>query len=241
MSEVEFLKAYDPTLFERPSASVDMVIFTLLNRQLHVLTVKRDEHPFKDCWSLVGGYVDLEGDTTLEATARRKLQEKTGVKTPYLEQFLTIGNATRDPRGWSITTVYFALIAATDVPLKPGKGAVDSQWSPIENSQINCSLAFDHAAILTACIERLRHKVLYTSLPVYLMSEAFTLSELQDVYEIILGKTIDPKSFRRRLLNAEILAETGEMRSSSKRPAKLYRLLPSASAHFFLRTIEAAG
>ena len=121
-----------------------------------------------------------------------------------------------------------------------GQGTIDTQWAKVENGQVSSPLAFDHAEILSRCTDRLRSKVLYTSLPIYLMPETFTLSELQAVYEIILGQQIDPKSFRRRLLSADIIEETGEKRHISKRPASLYRLKESNNPHFFVRNIECA-
>jgi ADP-ribose pyrophosphatase YjhB (NUDIX family) len=104
-SEEKFLKSYDSSVFEKPSSAVDTVIFTVFDDSLHALIVKRSNHPFKDRWSLVGGYIDVKNDQDIEETAKRKLKEKTGVNTPYLEQFCTIGNKGRDPRGWSSTTV----------------------------------------------------------------------------------------------------------------------------------------
>jgi len=240
-SEEEFLRDYDSSVFEKPSTSVDTAIFTVLEGHLHVLTVKRAEHPFKDCWSLAGGFIDLKNDVDIEATAKRKLEEKTGVKTPYLEQFGTIGNKTRDPRGWSVTTVYFALIPCHEVHLRAGKGASDIKWSKVTGGKVKDKLAFDHVEILEKCTERLRSKVLYTSLPAYLMPKNFTLGELQKIYEIILDKKIDHKSFRRRILSVDILEETGEMRHDTGRPAALYRLKASHHPHFFVRNIEGAS
>jgi 8-oxo-dGTP diphosphatase len=240
-AEEDFLRDYDPTAFERPSTSVDTAIFTVLDGHLHVLTAKRAEHPFKDRWSLVGGFIDLQKDNDLESTAKRKLEEKTGVKTPYLEQFGTIGNKKRDPRGWSVTTVYFALIPCYEVHLRAGKGAVDIKWSKVTGGKVMEELAFDHAEILAKCAERLRSKVLYTSLPVYLMPKEFTLGDLQKVYEIILDKKVDHKSFRRRILSAGILEATGKMRHDGKRPAHLYRQEKSCRTHIFVRNIEGAS
>ncbi len=240
-SEKDFLRHYDPSVFASPITSVDTVIFTVIEGYLHVLTVKREEHPFKDCWALVGGFIDIHKDIDLEATAKRKLEEKTGVQTPYLEQFGTIGNKTRDPRGWSVTTVYFALIPNHTIELRPGKGAVDIKWSKVHEGNITEKLAFDHSELLFQCAERLRSKVLYTSLPIHLMPDDFTLGELQKVYEMILGKKIDHKSFRRRILSADILTETGKMRHEGKRPAHLYRLKDNSNTHFFVRNIEGAS
>lgn len=240
-TEEDFLRNYDSSAFEKPITSVDIVIFTVLNNHLHVLTIKRAEHPFKDLWSLVGGFIDLQNDADLESAAMRKLKEKTGVKSPYLEQFGTIGNRSRDPREWSVTTVYFALIPCHTVKLQPGKGTIDIKWSKVIDGKIKDKLAFDHSDILAKCTERLRSKVLYTSLPIYLMPKDFTLGELQKVYEVILDKKIDHKSFRRRILNAEIIEDIGKMRHEGKRPAHLYQLKEMNSPHFFVRNIEGAS
>lgn len=240
-TEEEFLQGYDPKEFDRPSATVDTVIFTVIDETLRVLLIKRDEHPFQSRWSLVGGFIDINKDRDVEATALRKLWEKTGVKTPYLEQFGTIGNKKRDPRGWSLTTVYFALIQSDGLLLKQGEGASAIKWAEIEQGRVKDKLAFDHAEILAACAERLRSKTLYSSLPLHLMPPLFTLGELQKVYEIILGSKLEHKSFRRRILSAGVVEETEEYRHEAKRPALLYRARAGHWSHFFVRNIEGAA
>lgn len=239
-TEEAFLRTYDADFFKKPNTTVDTVIYSIIGDDLHVLLLKRSEHPFQDTWSLVGGFIDITLDSDLEATAMRKLKEKTGVDAPYLEQFGTIGNNTRDPRGWSVTTVYFALIPTQNLSLCVGKGASEIKWSKIVDGKVKEKLAFDHTEILTKCTQRLRNKVLYTSLPVYFLQEDFTLGELQKVYEIILGDKIDHKSFRRRILSADILEETGAMRQDGRRPAHLYKLNRQHGTHFFIRNIEGA-
>ncbi len=237
-TEADFLREYDPRAFDRPNCTVDMCIFTIRDAALHVLLVRRENHPFKDCWALAGGFVDIAADEDLEATARRKLLEKTGVSAPYLEQFGTIGNRTRDPRGWSITTVYFALVSPDAPQHRPGEDSGRIRWSRVEGLGIVERLAFDHAELLAGCLRRLRDKVLYTSLPVHLMPDVFTLGELQRIYEGILGCRLEHKSFRRRMVNSGILEETGEFRHEAKRPAQLYRLKERLRTHFFLRNLE---
>lgn len=239
-TEAEFLKAYDANAFERPNVSVDTVIFTVSGGYLQVLLVQREHHPCQGQWSLVGGFIDVQGDEQLIDTAKRKLKEKTGVSTPYLEQFCSYGSKARDPRGWSVTTVYFALIPSEGIVLEAGQGATDIKWSVVKNGKVKDKLAFDHTPILAECTERLKSKVLYTSLPVHLMPDEFTLAELQNVYEIILGERIEHKSFRRRLLGAGILEETGKMRETGRRPAMIYRRKKGGETHFFVRTIEGA-
>lgn len=239
-TEAEFLKTYDANAFERPNVSVDTVIFTVSAGQLQVLLVQREHHPCQGLWSLVGGFIDVQKDKALIDTAKRKLAEKTGVKTPYLEQFGSYGNKARDPRGWSVTTVYFALIPADSITLRSGQGATDIKWATVKDGKVRDKLAFDHAQILSECTERLKSKVLYTSLPVHLMPEEFTLAELQKVYEIILGEKLEHKSFRRRILAADIIEETGRTKNTGRRPAMIYRKKKGEGTHFFVRNIESA-
>lgn len=240
ISETEFLETYDASAFNRPNASVDTVIFTVMNGELKVLLVRRDSHPFKNMWSLVGGFIDMDDDETLEDTAKRKLFEKTGVKTPYVEQYGTIGNKNRDPRLWSLTTVYFALLPYSSLNVRRGdEPPTDTKWFTIsDKGEVSDKLAFDHQEILKGCHERLRQKVLYTSLPIYLMNKQFTLTELQEGYEIVLGHKLEAKSFRRRMLAADIIEETGEMKTGLHRPAKLYSIAKNKTPHYFLRNIE---
>ncbi len=237
-TEEKFLQEYNAAAFERPNTTVDVVIFSVFDNCLHVLIIKRAQHPFKSKWSLIGGYVDIDKDEDLESTAKRKLAEKTGVKTPYLEQVETIGNKKRDPRGWTMTTIYFALISKENIEFISRKEIEGIKWSKINDGYIEEKLAFDHDEILKICFDRLKNKILYTSLPIHLMQTDFTLGELQKVYEIILNNKIDHKSFRRRLLSVDLLEETGKVRADGKKPAKLYRLKEDKKTHFFTRKIE---
>lgn len=234
--EQEFIKNYDAKKFKRPNTAVDTLIFTVKNHALHVLIIKRDDYPFKGWWSFVGGFVDVDKDKTLEDTAKRKLFEKTSVATPYVEQFKTIGNFDRDPRGWTVSTIYFALIPSENLVLKCGNGAQEIKWSKISNGKIKEKLAFDHSEILTDCLTRLKSKVMYTSLPVFLLPNEFSLSELQQVYEIILERNIERKAFQRRMLNSAILLDTGKRKFSGRRPARLYTL-SNRNAFYFSRLI----
>lgn len=237
-SEKEFLKSYDIHEFDIPLTSVDMSIFTIKDEFLQVLLVKRAQHPALGKWALPGGFVDLKKDKTLDDTARRKLLEKTGVDTPYLEQVASFGSAKRDPRGWSVTVAYFALISSEDITLESNESSDEVAWVPIDRVKNEFKLAFDHQDILERCYERLQGKVQYTSLPVNLLPDAFTLTDLQNTFELILEKGVEKKSFRRRILDAGILEETGEMRTGSNRPAKLYRVKKGSESHYFSRNLE---
>ena len=223
--------------FERPLTSVDVVIFTVLNEQLQVLLIKRPEKPFPGVWALPGGFVDVKKDVSLEACARRKLLDKTGVKSPYLEQLGSWGGKTRDPRGWSATHAYFVLLPAESVQLVQDK-AKPTQWHPVGELSPRKRLAFDHGQILQAALERLRSKVEYTSLPAFLLPEPFTLPQLQKVYEVVLGRPIDKSGFRTRALAADFLKEDGFLDVGSPRPAMGYRLKTRESLVYFPRTFS---
>lgn len=231
--------------FVRPFTTVDVVIFAVREERLHVLLVQRPSdavEPFPRVWALPGGYVDVEKDETLLACARRKLHEKTGVASPYLEQLGSWGSATRDPRGWSATHVYFALLPDAQVLLTAGANATDVAWSDVDTVlKKRAQLAFDHSEILRAAVERLRSKVEYTSLPAFLLPEPFTLPQLQRIYEIVLGRQVDKSGFRTRMLMADFLEEVGVVESDSNRPPMGYRLKDREKAVFFPRTFSPRG
>jgi len=223
--------------FQCPLTSVDLAIFAVNDDNLYVLLVDRpdtDSEPFPNQPALPGGFVDVDQDENLIACANRKLFEKTGVEAQYLEQVGSWGDASRDPRGWSTTHVYFALIAyvhSTEL-------ANRSKWVEVEQVVKNDRMAFDHLHLLTAAIDRLRSKVEYTSLPAYLLQTPFTLPQLQRVYEVILDRRLDKSSFRTRTLSANYLEETGLMKVEAPRPAMGYCLKPDQSLVFFPRPLK---
>ena len=210
----------------RPLTTVDVVILSIRGGKLCVVLVKRPgdkDEPYPGRWSLPGGFVDVERDRNLEDCAMRKLKEKTGVASPYLEQLGSWGDAKRDPRGWSATHVYLALVAFREVTLVSGGNAQEASWFEIVDSGVSTRLAFDHKELLAAAIARIRAKVEYTSLPVHLVEEPFTLTELQRAYEVVLGRSVNKAAFRTRVLDAGIAESTGEFRGGQARPAELYR------------------
>ena len=227
--------------FAQPYTTVDVVIFTVREDALQVLLVQRPSdtgEPFPGLWALPGGFVDIELDHDLLACARRKLLEKTGVASPYLEQLGSWGSAARDPRGWSATHAYFALIPSPEQPLAKGANAADVAWFSVDELPSRKRLAFDHAQILQAALERLRSKVEYTSLPAFLLPEPFTLPQLQHTYEVVLGRSVDKSGFRTRMLAAGFLEEVGLIESDSNRPPLGYRLKDRTRPAVFPRTFS---
>jgi ADP-ribose pyrophosphatase YjhB (NUDIX family) len=229
--------------FPRPLVSVDLAIFTVADDALRVLLVQRPQvprEPFPGLWALPGGFVDIDADADLEACALRKLKEKTGVAAPYLEQLGSWGSARRDPRGWSTTHAYFALLAepAPRVGANAGANPADARWFEVKGDSAGTRLAFDHAEILATALARLRGKVEYTSLPAYVLPKEFTLTDLQRAYEIVLGRALEKSAFRTRVLAAGLVEPAGRTRRGPNRPAQLYRLKNPRKPVFFSRTFS---
>jgi ADP-ribose pyrophosphatase YjhB (NUDIX family) len=280
-TEEEFLKTYDASKYPRPSVTVDMVIFTVMNRvqpnyrklpekELKVLLIKRGGHPFKDCWALPGGFVQpTEG---IDVAAGRELLEEAGVANVYMEQLYTWGEPERDPRTRVISCSYMALIDASKITLQAGDDAVDAQWFTVkkilkrdkqtltktgsvrkqkfvlslvsdnisletqlektittnkirtEDEQIIVpgQLAFDHARMISYALDRLRNKIEYTDIAFNLLPEFFTLTQLQQVYETILGHELLKANFRRKIEDKVI--ETDQFTDvAAHRPSRLYK------------------
>lgn len=234
-TEAEFLRQYNPHDFDAPLVTVDQCIFTLREGDLHVLLVQRAEHPFKGRWGLPGGFIDTETDTDLTATACRKLIAKTGVETPYLEQVCSLGGPSRDPRGWSVTVLFMALVRYQRTAEFIATVA-DARWWPVAAAS-RLQLAFDHNLLLQKARKRLRDKTAYTLLPMHIIDAPFTLTQLQQAFEILLDKSLEKKSFRRRMLNADVLEEAGEgaTEGGRGRPAVLFRPRKGSEAHQFVR------
>lgn len=210
----------------RPAVTVDMVLFAFLENQLQVLLVQRGVAPFEGQWALPGGFVGVE--ESLEEAAQRELLEETGVRDVYLEQLYTFGAPDRDPRGRVITVAYFALLSMDDIAHIEVSGGDDASEARWWNMYRLPALAFDHGRILDYALQRLRWKLEWTALGFLLLPEEFTLSELQTVYETVLNEDLDKRNFRRKILSADILEETGNYREGDHRPAKLYRFTAGA-------------
>lgn len=282
-AEKEFLKNYKPGDYEKPSVTVDILIFTiddkkdengkkLSEKDLKVLLIKRKYPPFMDCWAIPGGFVNM--DESLEEAALRELKEETDIDQVYLEQLYTWGNVGRDPRMRVISVVYMALVPKENLNPKAKDDAVEAAWFTIKKKQlmeysggsssmlilenekksiqihysvkessvmkgvINIKntrteaiagseeeLAFDHGDILDMALERLKNKVEYTTIAFNLVHEEFTLPELQQVYETILGKTLYKANFRKKIM--PMVLKTDNLKTNvAHRPVQYYRFNP---------------
>ncbi|MEK3915933.1 NUDIX domain-containing protein [Paenibacillus sp. FSL H7-0331] len=286
LTEQEYLQAYDASIYERPSVTVDMLIFTVMNKEqdnyrklpeksLQLLLIKRGEHPFIGQWALPGGFVSVH--ERVEDAALRELKSETNIENIYMEQLFTWGDVERDPRTRVISCSYMALVDRTSLDIQAGDDAADAKWFEVayhvfQEKKTNLDhgyelekllkitlrngletvsatvkivevvsgrstrvsrevvdsqgIAFDHAKIIEYAIERLRNKIEYTDIAFNLMPPLFTLSELQQVYEVLLGKELLAAAFRRKM--ASMVIETNEFtKDAGHRPSKLYRFNPN--------------
>lgn len=280
LTEEEFLKKYKPGDYERPSLTVDMVLFTLDDEEekdikkvpekvLKVLLIKRNNHPFMGCWAIPGGFVDI--NENIEDAVYRELKEETNIDNVYLEQLYTWGDVKRDPRMRVVSTSYMALVNKEDINAKAGDDAAEVAWFNISKKLISSEdfkivshiilenkekdikivyeiienieikgynknstfeikliegergLAFDHIKILNYSLERMRNKVQYTTIAFSLLPREFTLMELQQVYELLLGRLLTKQNFRRWI--NPMVTKTDKVKSNrAYRPSSLYTL-----------------
>jgi 8-oxo-dGTP diphosphatase len=218
-------ETYDLKSYDKPSVTVDVLVFTITGDELKVLLVKRGSWPYENYWALPGGFVKM--NESLEAAAIRELEEESGVKDVYLEQLYTFGDPDRDPRTRVITVAYIVLINSDDLKLRASTDVRDAQWFSIKKLP---DLAFDHKKIVEYGLNRLRSKLGYSNIAYGLLPPEFRLSELQKVYEIILDRPLDKRNFRKKILSLTVsrdeylLEATGEREiSGAHRPAMLYR------------------
>jgi 8-oxo-dGTP diphosphatase len=206
--------------YPHPALTTDIVIFTIQEQRLKSLLVKRKGDPYRGKWALPGGFVSM--DENLRQCAERGLAEETGVSGVYLEQLYTFGEPDRDPRERIITVAYYALIPSDQIQLRAASDAEAVAWFALDELP---PLAFDHDKIIVKAKQRLAAKQDYSTIVFQFMPRDFTLSELQDVHQIILEEDVDKRNFRKWVLSLESIEETGEERRDGRhRPAKLYRL-----------------
>ena len=214
--------------YPHPAVATDMVIFTIHNQQLELLLIRRTDEPYSNCWALPGGFVEIEED--LEACALRELEEETGITGVYLEQLYTFGTPNRDPRERVISVAYYAVVPPDRISLRAASDASEVAW--IEVGRLP-PLAFDHTEIVAMAHQRLTAKLNYSTIALQFMPENFTLSELQQVYESILGERLDKRNFRKRLMALDCIKDTGNSRlNGNHRPARLYTVKLPGTVEF---------
>lgn len=216
MEEAEFRKIINDLRIA--IASVDVVAFSVINESMHVFLtpVHRPPH-YSNTFGLPGGVI-LQTESADEA-ASRHLSEKAHIKDIFLEQLYTFSDPMRDKRSRSISIAYLALLSPE---AREKQMSSDGVWVSVEKLP---SLAYDHAEIIKSALERLKGKLVYTNVAKDLVSKNFTLPELQRTYEIVLGRQLDKRNFRKKFLSTGLIKETSKTRKTSHRPAQLYRFV----------------
>lgn len=198
--------------------SVDCVIFGYDEKELKVLLIKSDLEEFKGLWSLLGDLIKIDED--IESAPYRVLQERTGLEDVYLEQVYTFGSLNRHPSGRVITTAYYSLIDINHHKLELSDNEV--HWHVVSDIK---KMAFDHKLIIETCLQRLRQQVMEKPIIFNLLPEKFSLRQLQDLYQSILGVQLDRRNFRKKISLKDWLDDIDEMEENvPHRPGKLYKV-----------------
>lgn len=242
LTEAEFLKQYDPDRYEKPAVTVDMLIFTVNPEKdyaLELLLIERGGHPYLGKWAIPGGFVEM--DESLEEAAARELLEETGLSDIYMEQLYSFGDVGRDPRMRVISVAYMALVPKEKLKPVAGDDAAKVRWFSVHWEETEDAeaggmrlwleadehleeedIAFDHEKVIKTALQRMKNKVEYTDIAFELVGEKFTLTQLQMIYEAILGRELHKPNFRRGI--ADQVEKTEELETkSSNRPSYLYR------------------
>ncbi len=209
-----------PYRYEYPRAAltVDCVVFGFDEGELKVLLIQRGLEPFKGRWALPGGFVRV--DETLDEAARRELAEEAGLKDVFLEQLYSFGAVRRDPRERVVSVAYYALVKLSAHRAKADTDAANAEWFQVSKVP---KLAFDHAEILATALARLKGKVRYQPIGFELLPPKFTLSQLQHLYEAVLGTGMDKRNFRKKVLGFGLLVPLKETQMAGRhRPAQLF-------------------
>jgi 8-oxo-dGTP diphosphatase len=198
--------------------AVDAAIFTIKNDSLQILLIQMKKNPFTESWAIPGGMIQND-ETTLDS-ALRILTTQTGLRGVFLEQLKTFDDQTRDPAGRVISVAHWALVPDHDIQLKTTEKYADVRWWNVNKLP---KLAYDHDLIVKEALARLKSKIQYTNIVWSLLPVEFTLTQLQHVYEIILGNAMDKRNFRKRISDLKLIRPVGKKSTgAAHRPAELF-------------------
>ena len=207
--------------FDQFPVTVDVAIFTIEDGKLKVLLIKRANKPHAGEWALPGGF--LRAPETTAQAAGRVLETKAGVRQVYTEQLYTFDDPKRDPRGQVLSVTYYALVPRPKLEMRPSPDTQEPTLFAADNVP---AVAFDHGHILSYARQRLQAKIEYTNVVFSLLPARFTLSQLQQTYEAILGRTLDKRNFRKKFLSLGLIKATGaKLAGERHRPAELYEFV----------------
>ncbi len=210
-------QAFSINQFQHAIVAIDTVIFRIYKGSLQTLLLELTREPYIGNWAVPGGLITP--DENIEESVVRHIENKTGLKEVYSEQLATFGDIGRDPRGRVVSVAYLSLVAEAPDDLKTISDYSDIKW--FDTNKLP-SLAYDHKKIISMALELLRAKLSYTNIAQHLLKKEFTLSELQQTYEIILGRSFDKRNFRKKILSLDIVKETKRKVTGAFRPATLY-------------------
>ena len=226
MAKTPLATKSSPAIHPMPFVRIELAVLSVLDGALHVLLGKRTGEPYSGQWALPGGVLRIDLDADLEAAAFRIASERLETQLPSVTQLCAVGGQLRDPRApWALSVVYRSMLAAEQLQATPGKRLDALRWVPTDVAEKDDHLAFDHAELIGNAARETRAEFDNLQFPAGFLADTFTLSELQEVSEAVLGRHLDKSSFRRRLSDRGCLQEVpGEMRTGTFRPAQLYAL-----------------
>jgi ADP-ribose pyrophosphatase YjhB (NUDIX family) len=212
------------TIHPMPFTRIELAVMSIVDGRLAVLLGKRVAAPHEGQWALPGGVLRIDLDEDLDAAAQRVATERLGVQLPFLRHLTAVGGKVRDSRApWALSIAFRALLPIEAIDPKAGKRLEALRWVPVDEAMQDASLAFDHAGLIGSATEATRHEIDQLELPFGFLPDKFTLGELQEICEQLLGRRLDKSSFRRRLDDRGIVeAVPGEMRTGAFRPAQLF-------------------
>ena len=212
------IKDYPQKSYDHAVVAVDVVIFSVVNSKLNVLLLKLKEEPFANKWALPGGLV-TKNESLIEAV-KRHMKNRVGTENVHVEQLYTFGDPNRDPKGWVVSVAYMALVPSTAFRLQTTERYKSIDW---QDARTLPDMAYDHKVIIETAVNRLKNKISYTNMIKDLMPIEFTLTQLQEMYELILEKPLDKRNFRKKILALGILTKLQKMKNDTPmRPAQLY-------------------
>ncbi len=217
-----------PPIHPMPFVRVELIVMSIQDERLVILQGKREQAPYAGRWALPGGVLRIDLDKTLDDAVQRVAQERLAVQLPHVRQLAAVGGAKRDPRApWALSVVYRALVPMEAFAPTPGKRLASLRWVAAEAAVADTQLAFDHAQLIDQAVRAMRKDVEALDLPVGFLPLDFTLTELQQICEALLGHRLDKSSFRRKLEDRKLVAPVeGEMRAAgAHRPAQVFRLM----------------